>query len=151
MNGRLAVLLASLFASSAAFAELRSEAGTLVCQMDATLGEVVVSRQEMFCVYVSKTGTEHVYRGSLKRVGADLGVRNEGRLTWIVFTASDRVAPDALKGSYVGMSADMSFGRGFGANALIGGFGRGIVLQPVSIERHTGLNIAAGAARLRLW
>ena len=39
---------------------------------------------------------------------------------------------------------------GVGANALIGGSDKSIVLQPLSVQSQQGLNIAAGVASLQL-
>jgi hypothetical protein len=41
-------------------------------------------------------------------------------------------------------------GVGVGANALIGGSDKSIVLQPLSVQSQQGLNIAAGVASLQL-
>jgi hypothetical protein len=41
-------------------------------------------------------------------------------------------------------------GLGVGANALIGGSNKGIILQPLSVSAQQGLNIAAGVASLQL-
>jgi hypothetical protein len=41
-------------------------------------------------------------------------------------------------------------GPGFGANVLIGGSRRSVVLQPLSIERSIGINLAAGVTSLTL-
>jgi hypothetical protein len=37
-----------------------------------------------------------------------------------------------------------------GANALIGGSSKNIILQPLSVQAQQGLNIAAGRRRLQL-
>ena len=41
-------------------------------------------------------------------------------------------------------------GFGVGANALLGGSNKSIVLQPLSVQTQEGLNIAAGVASLQL-
>jgi hypothetical protein len=41
-------------------------------------------------------------------------------------------------------------GPGFGVNVLIGGSRRSIALQPLSVERSIGLNVAAGVTNLTL-
>ncbi len=48
------------------------------------------------------------------------------------------------------MSANASVGVGGGANALIGGSSNSVVLQPLSVQAQTGVNIAAGVAGLTL-
>jgi hypothetical protein len=44
----------------------------------------------------------------------------------------------------------VSLGAGLGANVLVGGNGRSIALQPLSVSATTGLNIAAGVGDLFL-
>jgi hypothetical protein len=41
-------------------------------------------------------------------------------------------------------------GVGVGANALVGGSRNSFALQPLSVQGQTGLNVAAGVARLEL-
>ncbi|MBP0575028.1 DUF992 domain-containing protein, partial [Mycobacterium tuberculosis] len=55
-----------------------------------------------------------------------------------------------LEGTYLGASAEATIGVGLGANVLIGGFSRSIVLNPVSVQGQTGLTAAAGVAGLSL-
>lgn len=61
-------------------------------------------------------------------------------------TASSR----SLTGEYGGIGAEATAGYGVGANALIGGSGRGIILQPLSVQAQMGLNIAVGIQSLVL-
>jgi hypothetical protein len=56
----------------------------------------------------------------------------------------------ALAGTYVGASGDISLGLGIGANALIGGSRRSVVLQPISVVGQVGVNFAVGVAGLTL-
>jgi hypothetical protein len=53
-------------------------------------------------------------------------------------------------GNYAGGSASATVGIGVGANALIGGSGNTIALQPVSVQGQTGLSAAAGIADMEL-
>ena len=64
--------------------------------------------------------------------------------------APGKVTKGALKGSYTGASAEATVAVGLGANVLVGGFKKGINLQPISVQGQTGLNIAAGVASLKL-
>ena len=58
--------------------------------------------------------------------------------------------PGSLNGNYGGVSAEATVGLGIGANALIGGSNKNIILQPLSVQAQQGLNIAAGVAALQL-
>ena len=62
----------------------------------------------------------------------------------------DRLPPRALTGLYVGASGEIALGVGVGANALVGGSDKSIVLQPLSLEASVGVNLALGVAGLRL-
>jgi hypothetical protein len=58
----------------------------------------------------------------------------------------------ALAGDYVGADASVSAGAraGAGANALVGGFDRSFILQPLSVEVQSGVALAAGVTSLSL-
>jgi hypothetical protein len=67
-----------------------------------------------------------------------------------VLAHTSSLPPRSLVGSYGGLSAEATVGVGVGANALIGGSDKSIVLQPLSVQAQQGLNIAAGVASLQL-
>jgi hypothetical protein len=72
-------------------------------------------------------------------------------IKWTVLApTADAYAPGALAGDYAGVSAEATVGVGVGANALVGGSGETFVLQPVSVQAQTGLNIAAGFTSFQL-
>jgi hypothetical protein len=94
-------------------------------------------------------GEPEDYTGSVTKLGIDIGVTGTTYIAWAVF-APGRVNRGALEGSYSGASAEASIGLGLGANILIGGSKKTIALQPLSVQGQTGLNIAAGVARMDL-
>jgi Protein of unknown function (DUF992) len=55
-----------------------------------------------------------------------------------------------LAGEYVGVSGDIGIGVGVGANILMGGSGRTIALQPVSLEGSVAVDVALGVSGLKL-
>ena len=69
---------------------------------------------------------------------------------WAVFAPTTGVPAGALAGEYVGVSGDIGIGAGVGANILMGGSGRTIALQPVSLEGSVAVNIALGVSGLKL-
>ena len=69
---------------------------------------------------------------------------------WAVFAPTSGVPAGALAGEYVGVSGDIGIGAGVGANILMGGSGRTIALQPVSVEGSVAVNIALGVSGLKL-
>jgi hypothetical protein len=125
--------------------------GSLLCGSTPRIGMVVGSTQELRRVFhAANSAQQYIYSGRIRRVGLDLGVTSAGTLSWIVFAKNARVGPATLRGSYVGASGNVAFGPGLGANVLIGGSRRIIALQPLSVERSIGLNLAAGVSRLTL-
>jgi hypothetical protein len=147
----LAVAAAALAASSGpSLAQNNNQVGTLVCNYGANFGMIIGSRQTMACLFHKRNGDTEPYTATLGRLGVDIGVTGSGRMSWVVLTKTTGLAPRALAGDYIGATGEASFGLGGGANILVGGSKRTITLQPLSLDVQTGLNIAAGAARLRL-
>lgn len=139
--------------SSAAIAQSRPpfRVGGLTCNTDPRVGLVLGSRQDMRCVFVaSTTGRQYVYRGTIRRIGVDIGVTRGGTLFWAVFARNSQIGQGTLRGNYVGASGNVALGLGLGAKVLIGGSRRTITLQPLSIEGQIGLNLALGVANLTL-
>ena len=151
---RLAIacaFLAVLFGSAAAQARPPFRAGGLTCNTDPRVGLVLGSRQDMRCVFVANaTGQQYVYRGTIRRIGVDIGVTRGGTLFWAVFARSSQIGRGTLRGNYVGVSGNVAVGLGLGAKVLIGGSRRTITLQPLSLEGQIGVNLALGIANLTL-
>jgi hypothetical protein len=125
--------------------------GGLTCNTDPRVGLVLGSRQDMRCVFVaSATGQQYVYRGTIRRIGVDLGVTRGGTLFWAVIARNSRIGQGTLRGNYIGASANVALGLGLGAKVLVGGSRRTITLQPLSVEGQIGLNLALGVANLTL-
>jgi hypothetical protein len=135
--------LASLPASAT------TQVGVLECRISPGVGWIITSSKGLNCLFRSNRGfTEH-YVGTLRKFGFDIGATGGGQMVWGVFAPSNS-RRGALAGEYVGASADASLGAGIGANALIGGFGRSVSLQPLSIQAQTGVNLALGVTGLEL-
>lgn len=129
----------------------RFRVGRLLCSSDARVGLVLGSAQSLRCVFhTGNPPRQYVYVGRIRRVGLDLGVTSAGVLSWAVFARNSRIGPSTLRGSYVGASGNVALGPSLGVNVLIGGSRRTIVLQPLSVERAIGLNLAAGVTNLTL-
>jgi Protein of unknown function (DUF992) len=143
--------LAVLSSSAAAQARPPFRVGGLTCNTDPRVGLVLGSRQDMRCVFTaSTTGQQYVYRGTIRRIGVDIGVTRGGTLFWAVFARNSQVGQGTLRGNYVGASGNVALGLGVGAKILIGGSRRTITLQPLSVEGQIGLNLAVGVANLTL-
>jgi hypothetical protein len=147
----LAIAAAGLFLSTtSSFAQRSIHVGTLVCNFGTTVGMLVGSRQRMTCVFHRNNGDIENYSGTFTRLGLDVGIVGAGRMAWTVFSRTTGVEPRALVGSYAGAAADASLSIGGGGNVLIGGSRRSIMLQPVSLQIQTGVNLAVGVGRLQL-
>lgn len=129
----------------------RFRVGRLLCTTTPRIGWVVGSVQDLNCEFrASNSRQRYSYQGRMRRVGLDLGLTSGAVLSWTVFARNSRIGPSTLRGSYVGASGNVAFGVGLGANLLIGGSRRTIVLQPLSIETSIGLNLAASVTSLTL-
>ena len=145
--GALAVLCA--IPSSARAEGFR--VGRLLCFSEPRVGLVLGSTQAMRCVFTKlRSHRQYIYEGRIRRVGLDLGVTSAGTLSWAVLAKNSRIGSGTLRGNYVGASGSVALGPGLGANVLIGGSRRSVVLQPLSIERSIGINLAAGVTNLTL-
>lgn len=153
MNSLLAAISAFALTCVAAFpahAE-RFRVGGLVCTSTPRVGMIFGSAQDLRCVFRARNSSrQYTYEGRIRRIGLDLGMTSGAVLSWGVFARNSRIGPGTLRGNYVGASGNIAIGPGLGANALIGGSRRTIVLQPLSIERSVGLNLAASVTNLTL-
>ena len=124
--------------------------GVLKCTVDGGIGMIFGSSKGMKCRFTpGDGGPVGVYKGTVNKVGLDIGVTEKSHITWVV-VAPGKVRPDALAGTYLGVTGQATIGVGLGANVLVGGFKKGINLQPISVQAQTGLNVAGGIGSLRL-
>lgn len=124
--------------------------GTLSCHVSSGWGLVFGSSRELACTFSGSEGKVEHYKGSISKFGVDVGYKQAGVIVWTVLAPGGEIGPGALAGSYGGATASAAVGVGLGANALVGGSGDNIALQPLSIEGMTGLNVAAGIAGMKL-
>ena len=136
-------------ATSAVDAQPRVEVGILSCAAGSTTGTIFASRKSLYCRF-QRPGRDELYRGRIDRFGLDLGSTGQTAIAWAVLAPTANPPPRSLAGTYGGIGAEATAGYGVGANALIGGSRRGIILQPLSVQAQTGLNIAAGVESLVL-
>jgi len=150
----LAPMLATTIAmagalSSGASAQARVEVGVLTCTVRGGTGFILGSTKEMRC-HLNKPGRDEYYHGTINKFGLDIGVTQQSTIAWAVLAPTTSLPPRSLNGTYSGVSAEATLGLGVGANALLGGSNKSIVLQPLSVQAQQGLNIAAGVASLQL-
>jgi len=152
MNRLSFIALAAALAASVSVAKAqdRVQVGMLDCA-GSTSSFVVGSVTELNCSFrPSGVPAVDYYTATVRRVGVDIGFNQQVAVAWAVFAPTRVLGHGELAGNYVGAAASATVGVGVGANALVGGSGNTIALQPVSVQGQTGLSVAAGVAELRL-
>jgi hypothetical protein len=144
-----AAAVAALVAIGGAQAQSRVEVGVLTCTASGSTGFIVGSTRSLSCRF-NRQGRDEFYRGTINKFGLDIGVTKQAKIAWAVLAPSSSLPRRSLAGSYGGVSAEATIGLGVGANALVGGSDKSIVLQPLSVQSQEGLNIAAGVSSLQL-
>ena len=145
---------AALVAGAALYGQAHAQksgvnVGSLTCNVAGGMGYVFGSSKDMNCLFNRTDGIAERYVGTIKRYGVDIGFTKEAQMVWLVF-APGALAPGSLSGGYAGATATAAAGVGVGANVLVGGSGRQVTLQPVSVEGSVGLNVAAGVGEIEL-
>ncbi len=125
--------------------------GTLTCNVSSGWGMVFGSSKDLKCTYTpdGRNKSER-YSGKIDKFGVDIGYTEAGVIVWVVFAPTKNVGQGALAGKYVGVTAEVTFAVGLGANVLVGGGDQSIALQPLSVSGQKGFNIAAGIASVEL-
>ena len=123
--------------------------GVLTCHVSSGWGFIFGSSKDLRCNFAGGRFGER-YVGDVSKFGVDIGYTSGGVLVWDVFAPTSGYRRGALAGGYAGATASATLGVGAGANVLVGGSGRSIALQPVSIEGNSGLNVAAGIGSITL-
>lgn len=126
-------------------------AGTLTCKGEGSIGLIIGSKQTLSCTYgpAGKTPAQS-YTATITKIGLDVGIKGASTMVWTVLSSTEDLPGEALEGKYAGVSADASIRIGGGANVLIGGSKDSVVLQPLSVQGQTGLNLAVGVSGLSL-
>ena len=128
-----------------------TQVGVLTCRLNPSIGFVIAGHQSMECTYQpAGPFPPQLYQGALNMVGLNIGVTAGGILSWTVFAPTTGMPAGALAGEYVGGSADVGLGLGAGANVLVGGSGRSVAPQPLSVEGSIAVNVALGVSMLKL-
>ena len=144
-----ALMAAALLAAPGTRAQV-VQAGTLTCEVAAGTGLVIGSRKDITCTFLNAAREIEVYDGSIATLGLDIGSTERTTIVWGVFAPSGNLVRGAIAGHYVGATAQATLGVGLGANVLVGGSGRSVTLQPVSVSEQSGFNVVAASAELDL-
>ncbi|MBS3847752.1 DUF992 domain-containing protein [Devosia sp. J2-20] len=146
-------LAATALFSTAAHAQEKVEIGRLECTVEGGIGLIIGSSKDAVCSFYDSEAAEpvDVYYGKVNKVGLDVGFTEESVIQWLVLAPStDAYSSGSLAGQYVGASAEVSLGLGAGANVLVGGSNDGFMLQPLSVQGQTGINVAVGITGFQL-
>lgn len=150
LPARAALLGAALAGVAAAGASAESvQTGVLECNVAPGIGFVVGSSKNLSCVFRPLRGGPENYAGTISRIGVDIGATGPGQFSWGVFTAGPPGYRHALAGDYAGPGAGVALGAGARGDALVGGYGNAIRLEPLS-GASTGINLSFGIGALSL-
>ena len=153
-NRRLAPLagaaLASFSIAAVGPAWSNTQLGMLKCDTSIGIGEILVRKQTMTCVFTHSDGKSENYTGTVHQYGVEIGMVKEGHLAWAVFAVSPASGAGLLAGKYGGVDASVAAGIGLGADVLVGGTGKAFSLQPFAVEGEPGIGIAAGVEQIEL-
>jgi hypothetical protein len=127
-----------------------SRSGVLHCKVAPSIGFIIGGHQTLACRFAPDRGLPEDYVGGITTLGLDIGVTAGGAMAWAVLTSTTDPYPGFLAGSYAGASGDIAVGLGVGANVLVGGSNRTVVLQPVSVEGEAGIDLTLGVSNLEL-
>jgi hypothetical protein len=127
------------------------QAGYLRCDVQGNTSFIFGSSRNLNCTFQGNSNRMERYGGEIKKFGIDIGYVENGVILWAVIAPSSNLGPGTLAGNYAGGTASVAAGYGLGANALIGGSGNSIALQPLSVEGVKGINIAGGVGILSLY
>lgn len=142
-------LLALAALTGVSHAQGRVRAGVLNCNVGGGIGLILGSQKATACTYKPRVGPSERYTGVIRKFGLDIGATKSGVITWAVFS-NGQVTPGALAGTYIGASGEATVGAGVGGNVLVGGSDKSISLQPLSVSRQLGVNLALGVGDLEL-
>ena len=144
-------LITVIAAQAAAQVPVRIKVGTLNCHLAPSVGFIVGSHDPMRCRYTPEGPfPPEIYDGVITTVGLDIGFTTGGEMAWAVIAPTEGPPRGGLGGKYLGASGSVAAGVGAGANVLVGGFERSLVLQPLSVQGQTGLDLTLGVSGLEL-
>jgi hypothetical protein len=126
-----------------------SQIGILECR-GASQQFIIGSVTTLQCLFrPTFGGRPQAYDAQIHRAGLDIGFNQSTVLAWSVF-APNSSAPGILSGTYIGPSANATFGVGVGANVLWGGSNRTVALQPVSAQGQVGFGVVGGISAMEM-
>src|SRR5690606_30485556 len=101
-----AAVAAMALTTGVAQADPNVQVGVLTCDVDAGVGYIFGSSKDVDCKFTRKGHKTEYYSGSIDKLGIDVGITGGGKIAWLVFAATKDVPRNALRGTYVGASAE---------------------------------------------
>ena len=149
-SARAVLLGAALFGLTAtASSATPVQSGVLECTVAPGVGFIIGSSKNLSCVFHRLRGRPEYYIGTINRIGLDIGATGPGQFAWGVYTAVPPGHRYALAGDYAGPGAGFALGAGPRGDALVGGYGNMVSLEPLS-GVSTGVNLSMGIGALNL-
>lgn len=146
-----AIALALGLTATAASAQSGTQVGMLTCTMTGIENVVVYTKEDFACTFQPNSGDPQTYTGVIKEIGVNLSITKDNTMVWgVIAPVADLASPDALKGTYVGGTTQIEVGGGLGANILVGGSGKTVTLQPISMNGLVGAGAALDIAAFEL-
>ena len=144
-------LITAIASEAASQVPSGTKLGTLNCQLAPSTGFIVGSHDPMRCRYTPDGQfPSEFYDGVITTIGVDIGFTTGGEMAWAVVAPTVGPPRGALAGEYLGASGSVTAGVGAGTNVLVGGSERSVVLQPLSVQSQTGLDLTLGVSGLEL-
>lgn len=131
-------------------ASANTQIGVLNCDTSSGIGEILMRKQTMTCVFTHTDGKTENYTGTVHEYGLELGEVKEAHLAWAVVAGGPFTGTGQLAGKYAGADADVAAGLGLGADVLVGSTGETLALQPIAVEGESGISLSAGVEQLEL-
>lgn len=146
-----AIALVAALTASSSFADAGVEIGVLTCKLQDVDNNIVYTKETFSCEFAPKEQDIVTYSGVIQSVGVDLQVKKDTTLVWGVIAPTEWDGQQgALRGTYVGGSAEVSLVGGVGAKVLVGGFEDSFTLQPISVSGIVGGGASVGIQKFEL-
>jgi len=126
--------------------------GALTCNVGGGMGYLIAGSRVANCLTTPETGRPQAYKATIRDLGLDLGETRPVRLLWKAYSAGSQRGPDALVGTYVGETAQVTAGSTTGGDWLYGGRDAEVALQATAafLGDNAGYNVQYAAITMTL-
>jgi len=126
--------------------------GALTCNVAGGTGYLIAGSREANCLFTPEAGQPQAYKGTIRDLGIDIGETRPVRLLWKVYSLGSQRGPDALVGTYVGETAQVTADSRSGGNWLYGGRDAEIALAATAtfVGDNTGYHLQYAALTVTL-